>query len=79
MSEKIAVVRHCDYDDETGHLTKSGIHQVKKLAPKIRDFLGGEHVTPGRSLVLTSEVPRACETGAIIAEVLHLSTPIAYA
>ena len=79
MAEKVAVVRHGDYDTETGQLTQNAIRQAQKLARKIGSFFGREHVAPGRSLVLTSEVSRAYETGSIIAEALNLSTAIAYA
>lgn len=76
MSEKIAVVRHADYKqdsfDDPDNITESGREQTQETAKLLKEFLGEEFCQAGLGLVISSQAQRAIQTADIIAEELGL-------
>ena len=76
MPERIAVVRHGDYEkkgfDAPDNITEKGRKQTQEAAILLKEFLGEELCQPGLGLVISSQARRAIQTADIIAEELGL-------
>lgn len=64
---KLIIVRHGDYQENSGQLTDQGIKQVTDLADKIRRIQEREKL---RVAIITSTTTRAIESSKIIASVV---------
>lgn len=67
--EKIIIIRHGEYDEDTGRMNYIGRNQMERLIPKIKAYISGE----ANVLFLTSSAPRAEGCARVISDLLDIS------
>lgn len=67
--KKLALVRHGEYDRETGHINSWGREQLNAVGMSLKSVM-----LPGETnLILSSSCPRAVDSAEIIADILYAS------
>ncbi|MDO8660437.1 MAG: histidine phosphatase family protein [Candidatus Woesearchaeota archaeon] len=65
----LLVVRHGEYDNNTGQLTTPGEHQIESLADKVQSILG---IKQNKTTILSSQTQRTKQSAKIIAKIFGL-------